>query len=231
MDEDDFNFVQEVEESSPPPPNDENIVVQKEKTEKKEEPKKEIEEQKFTKKSTGINIDINSAQDFILELQFATQMFNQASEQLKKIEELNKVSDSIAKLQNITIDTSGIEKKFEKEMQELTAKATEIAEKMDINELDEIDSKLVKIQKNFKSYSNFKTFLLVIFVFIAGFLTSHGVDAFNSSYQESHKIVRSFENKGFIFSRTDKNQDVILTPIDAKFEKNKNNEKQYFVYK
>ena len=98
-------------------------------------------------------------------------------------------------------------------MQELTAKATEIAEKMDLNEIDEIDSKLVKIQKNFKSYSNFKTFLLVIFVFIAGFLTSHGVDAFNSSYQESHKIVRSFENKGFVFSRTDKNQDVILTPV------------------
>ena len=39
MGEDDFNFVQEVEDS-PPPPNDENIVVQKEKTEKKEEPKK-----------------------------------------------------------------------------------------------------------------------------------------------------------------------------------------------
>ena len=144
MGEDDFNFVQEVEDSSPPPPNDENIAVQKEKTEKKEEPKKEIEEQKFTKKSTGINIDINSAQDFILELQFATQMFNQASEQLKKIEELNKVSDSIAKLQNIQIDTSGIEKKFEKEMQELTAKATEIAEKMDLNELDEIDDRIIK---------------------------------------------------------------------------------------
>ena len=88
MGEDDFNFVQEVEDS-PPPPNDENIVVQKEKTEKKEEPKKEIKEQEFTKKSTGINIDIHSAQDFILELQFATQMFNQASEQLKKIEEIN----------------------------------------------------------------------------------------------------------------------------------------------
>lgn len=230
MDEDDFNFVQEVEEFSPPPPT-EDIEVQKEKTEKKEEPKKEIKEQEFTKKSTGINIDINSAQDFILELQFATQMFNQASEQLKKIEELNKVSDSIAKLQNITIDTSGIEKKFEKEMQKLTAKATEIAEKMDLNEIDEIDSKLVKIQKNFKSYSNFKTFLLVIFTFFAGFLTSHGVDAFNSSYAKAHKIVQSFENKGFVFSRTDKNQDVILTPVDAKFEKNKNNEKQYFVYK
>lgn len=217
-------FIQEEEDEEeiyPQPP--ENMHVN---NEKKEEDKKEI-----IKKSNGINIDINSAQDFILELQFATQMFNQAYEQLKKIEELNKVSDSIAKLQNIQIDTSGIEKKFEKEMQKLTAKATEIAEKMDLNELDEIDSKLVKIQKNFKSYSNFKTFLLVIFVFIAGFLTSHGVDAFNSSYQESHKIVRSFENKGFIFSRTDKNQDVILTPIDAKFEKNKNNEKQYFVYK
>lgn len=221
VEQDEFIQEEDEEEIYPQPP--ENMHVN---NEKKEEDKKEI-----IKKSNGINIDINSAQDFILELQFATQMFNQAYEQLKKIEELNKVSDSIAKLQNIQIDTSGIEKKFEKEMQKLTAKATEIAEKMDLNELDEIDSKLVKIQKNFKSYSNFKTFLLVIFVFIAGFLTSHGVDAFNSSYQESHKIVRSFENKGFIFSRTDKNQDVILTPIDAKFEKNKNNEKQYFVYK
>lgn len=221
VEQDEFIQEEDEEEIYPQPPEDMHVN-----NEKKEEDKKEI-----IKKSNGINIDINSAQDFILELQFATQMFNQAYEQLKKIEELNKVSDSIAKLQNIQIDTSGIEKKFEKEMQKLTAKATEIAEKMDLNELDEIDSKLVKIQKNFKSYSNFKTFLLVIFVFIAGFLTSHGVDAFNSSYQESHKIVRSFENKGFIFSRTDKNQDVILTPIDAKFEKNKNNEKQYFVYK
>lgn len=221
VEQDEFIQEEDEEEIYPQPPEDMHVN-----NEKKEEDKKEI-----IKKSNGINIDINSAQDFILELQFATQMFNQAYEQLKKIEELNKVSDSIAKLKNIQIDTSGIEKKFEKEMQKLTAKATEIAEKMDLNELDEIDSKLVKIQKNFKSYSNFKTFLLVIFVFIAGFLTSHRVDAFNSSYQESHKIVRSFENKGFIFSRTDKNQDVILTPIDAKFEKNKNNEKQYFVYK
>lgn len=158
-------------------------------------------------------------------------MFNQASQQLKKIEELNKVSESIANLQNIQIDTSRIEKKFEKEMIKLTAKASEIAEKMDLNELDEIDSKLVKIQKNFKYHSNFKTFLLVLFVFFTGFLTSHGVDAFNSSYQESHKIVQSFENKGFVFSKSKQNHDVILAPTDAKFEKNKNNQKQYFIYK
>ena len=221
MNEDD-DFLQELDEITPPVPNDDI---------EEEIEKKEVKEEKFTKKSTGINIDINSAQDFILELQFATQMFNQASEKLEKIEELNKVSDSVAKLQNIQIDTSGIEKKFEKEMQKLTAKASEIAEKMDLNELDEIDSKLEKIQKNFKSYSNFKTFLLVIFVFIAGFLTSHGVDALNSSYQKSRKIVQNFERKGFIFSKTDKNQDVILAPIDAYFEKNKNNEKQYFIYK
>lgn len=94
------------------------------------------------------------------------------------------------------------------------SKASEIAEKMDLNELDEIDSKLLKIQRNFKTYSNFKTFLLVVFVFIAGFLTSHGVDAFNSSYAKALKIVQGFENKGFVFQRTDKNQDVILTPVD-----------------
>lgn len=218
MGEDDY--LEDNEEFSPPPPS-EDVEFKSEKEESKKE----------EQRKTGINIDINSAQEFILELQFATQMFNQASQQLKKIEELNKVSDSIANLQNIQIDTSGIEKKFEKEMQKLTAKASEIAEKMDLNELDEIDSKLVKIQKNFKSYSNFKTFLLVIFVFIAGFLTSHGVDAFNSSYQESHKIVQSFENKGFVFSKSKQNHDVILAPIDAKFEKNKNNQKQYFIYK
>jgi len=210
MNNPDDELFEDEEELLPPNPDDVKV----------EEPKT---------KNKGINIDIKDANDFILELQFATQMINQASSELKKFEVLGQITQELEKVKNLKIDTSLIEKNFDEELKKIVAKTSEIAEKMDLSELDEIDSKIQKMGKDFKSYSKFKTFLLVLLAFITGILCAYSVDSFKSKYKESNEIVQRFKAKGFIFGR-DNEFDTIITPTDLKI-KQLENQKQYLIWK
>lgn len=216
MNNPDDELFEDEEEILPPNPDDVGI---------KEEPKK-VEE---PKKNKGINIDIKDANDFILELQFATQMINQASAELKKFEVLGQITQELEKVKNLKIDTSLIEKSLDEELKKIVIKTSEIAEKMDLSELDEIDSKIQKMGKDFKSYSKFKTFLLVLLAFSTGVLCSYSVDSLKSKYKESNEIVQRLKAKGFIFGR-DNEFDTIITPPDLKI-KQLENQKQYLIWK
>ncbi len=200
-------------------PNPDDVIEIKEETKKVEEPKK----------SKGINIDIKDANDFILELQFATQMINQASAELKKFEVLGQITQELEKVKNLKIDTSSIEKSLDEELKKIVAKTSEIAEKMDLSELDGIDSKIQKMAKDFKSYSKIQTFLLVLLAFSIGVLCSYSVDSLKSKYKESNEIVQRLKAKGFIFGR-DNEFDTIITPTDLKI-KQLENQKQYLIWK
>ena len=212
MNNPDDELFEDEEEILPPNPDDVEIKV--------EEPKI---------KSKGINIDIKDANDFILELQFATQMINQASSELKKFEVLGQITQELEKVKNLKIDTSSIEKSLDEELKKIVAKTSEIAEKMDLSELDEIDSKIQKIAKDFKSHSKFKSFLLLLLAFSTGVLCSYAIDSFKSKYKESNEIVQRLKAKGFIFGK-DNEFDTIITPTDLKI-KQLENQKQYLIWK
>jgi|GEM_PF-4323644 len=187
MEEDDLNFVQEVEDFSPPPPT-EDIEV---KAEKKEEPKKE-------EPKPQLAIGIENIQDLLLTFQFAAAKLEEASKKIKeepKKEDLNfkelfenqknnlkkEIEDSISKIKIPEIEMKEPEKVDEEIINNLAY------------ELSNFSDDLKEIKKNNKTMIFFS--ILVSSFFIFGLSFAMGMMFQKSSFLSDYVVFSKANNQ------------------------------------
>lgn len=143
-------------------------------------------------KKSGL-IDLASSQDMLTELIFVSQEINAGAEKLKGFSGIDEITKKLENLQNLKIDTSSFEQKFDLELAKLSEKIKGITDKVDLSELDEIDKNIDEINKKMKRW-RFKTMLLVsVGFFAAGFFANDAFAVIKNTHQVSSSQVSKTE--------------------------------------
>lgn len=181
----------------------------------KVEPKKEAPRPK----KSGL-IDLASSQDMLTELIFVSQEINAGAEKLKGFAGIDEITKKLENLQNLKIDTSNFEQKFDLELAKLSEKIKGITDKVDLSELDEIDKNIDEINKKMKGWK-FKTMLIVaVGFFAAGYFANDAFTVIKNTHQVSSSQVSKTEAQiiennemifippGMVVYRSDNNKEI-----------------------
>ena len=129
-------------------------------------------------------IDLSSSQNMLDELTFIASKIELGAEKLSAFKGIEDIQKQLQNLQNLKIDTSSFEQKFDLELAKLSEKIKGITDKVDLSELDEIDINIDEINKKMKSW-RFKTMLLVSVGFFGmGWFANDAIKVIKNTHQD-----------------------------------------------